>query len=754
MAASAVAAIAATAVVGLSIGGLQYRRTVLDHARREQASITALRGEATASLTQASDAMLRNDLTSARVTLAVLREKVAHQPRLRDLAQSVDSLFGQIDERLARSRGIDADRARLDAFRRQRIAALQHSTKVGGLALSGDREALRRAARAALACFAAHSPGDSWELAALPSSLRAGERTEIADGCYELLLILADVEPTPEESLRRLDQAARMHTPTKAYHLRRSACLTRNGDLAGAEQERKQAEALEPVTAFDHFLVGQERLERRDPTSAIQHLNAALELEPDHFWAQCFAVACALELGLPGEAKVRLTACLQRERQSAWLYLLRGIASTQVAAAALDLAKKSPSQQPALRTQTDLQLEAADGDYRHALQLLEQEPSTKLHYILLVNRGVLWQTRGVFDKAAESFEEAIGLEPDEPEAFAAIARVYQARGDASEAVKQYGRAIAVKADRAALYRGRAEVNLSRKDRTTAHQAQALADLEAAIRLDEPGSRALARDHTQRAGLLLLDHRRADALAACEAALAIVPDSDEALRMRIEILLGMERFEDAVRSCDTLLSRRPPSVSLYELRSLARAGARDYPGAISDATEALALAPEKTALLSRRGWLYIVSDAPRLALHDFEEVLRRDGSSADAYNGRGFARLRLGELGPAVADAERALGLGKPSARDFYNAARTYARAAIIASADVRRTGSSGVAIVNHYQDRAVVLLREALQSLPAAERDSFWRNVARNDPALNLLRRRVLFLGPVGQPERDTESPP
>jgi serine/threonine protein kinase/tetratricopeptide (TPR) repeat protein len=750
-AASMLVAIGAAAVLGSAIGGLQYHRSWRDQDRREKARVTALQTAGTADFVRARDAYLRNDLTSARVVLTALQQRVAGEPALRDLAQQVGTLFRQIGDRMAQERAREADRARYEAFRRHRTEALRHDIFFTGLGLQSSRDTTRGAARAALDLFAAPGSGDAWELGALPTSLRPSERAEIAEGCYELLLILAEAEATPDEGLRRSEQAARLRPPTMAYHLRRVACFTRKGDLAAAEKERHQAHERQPSTAFDHFLIGQERLKHQDPKSAIEHFNATLEREPDHFWAQCLSAICALQLPSPGEAKARLNACLQREDRSAWLYVLRGFASAQVADALVDLTKKSPAEDRTLKRQANLQFEAADGDYRRALQLLAQAPSGELHYILLVNRGVLWLKRGDFDRAAGYLQEAIRLNPREVEAIAALAQVYHRQGDADKAFEQYSRAIALNADRAALYRGRAMVELSRKESTKANRARASSDLEQAIRLEEPGSRALARDHTNRARLFVLDHREADALAACEAAIKLVPDSEEAHRLRVEVLLKLNRFADAIRSCDTLISQQKPSASLHELRGLARAGMKDYAGAISDATAALALAPEATRLLSRRGWLYIVSDATRLALHDFEEVLRRDPSTGDAYNGRGFARVRLGEYRQAVADAEKAVCLGRPAARDYYNSARIYAQAAVIAAADVRRTGTVGVAMVKEYQDRAVVLLREALKKLPASERQSFWRDAARNDPALGALGRRVMSEELAAQAEVSSE---
>ncbi len=150
------------------------------------------------------------------------------------------------------------------------------------------------------------------------------------------------------------------------------------------------------------------------------------------------------------------------------------------------------------------------------------------------------------------------------------------------------------------------------------------------------------------------------------------------------------------------------------------------------------------LLFRRGSLYLITDAPRSALRDFEEAIRLDPSNADAYNGRGLAKVALGQHQEAVADAFKALELGEPTPRRLYNAARVYAKAAIAATGDVRRAGRDATFVVTRYQDQAVALVRESYNRLPAAQRASFWRDVIQTDPALTVLRRRLRAIEPAG----------
>ena len=132
-------------------------------------------------------------------------------------------LLAQIDGRLDEDRTRRQDHARYQEFLHKRTAALLHETQFTGLDLAASREATRRSARAALAVFADSGPADSWTLAPLPASLSQPEQDEIKEGCYELLLILADAVDQPDQGLRFLDGAARLRPPTQAYHLRRAA---------------------------------------------------------------------------------------------------------------------------------------------------------------------------------------------------------------------------------------------------------------------------------------------------------------------------------------------------------------------------------------------------------------------------------------------------------------------------------------------------------------------------------------------------
>jgi tetratricopeptide (TPR) repeat protein len=700
---------------------------------------------------RARQAFTQEAISQTKEDLAAFRQTIKDEPRLRDVLGRVDNTQVQLGQRLEEMRVREAnlerertERARNEEFLHKRDQAFLHKTQFTGLNLLSNQGETRRWAKAALAVFAAPGSGDSWTLGPLPTVLSPRERDEVKESCYELLLVLAAAVDEPEVGLRFLDQAARLLPATHAYHMRRAACLDRRGDAAGAAQERRQAERLPATTAFDHFLAGEEQYRRRAWSTAIGHFDAALQLQPEHFWSHCLSAICCVNLGQFREAKARLNACFRPETGFAWLFVLRGFASAQIAAVNRDAAQKYPADASRLRTEADLQFQAAEADFRRAADLLQRDPNEELRYVLLVNRGLLWFQRNDMARAKADLLAAITLNGRQCEAHATLAQVYQRQGQPDDAVVQYGRAIDLRPRWAALYRGRADVQLARQNPTPAQRAQALSDLEQAIR-EEPDHHVRARDHTNRARLLLRDHREEEALAACEAALKAFLDHVEAHQLRLALLRKGKRYAEVIRSCDDLLARQKPSSDWYELRGLAKEALGDHAGAIADVTQAITLSPNSAPLLARRGELYLITDAPRSALRDFEETLRLDPNSADAYVGRGLARAALGQHQQAAADAAQALRLGEPTPRRLYNAARIYAKAAIAAAADVRKRGQDAVSLVARYQDQAVALIREAIKRQPAAQRASFVSNVVRADPALATLRHRLRSLELAGQ---------
>jgi tetratricopeptide (TPR) repeat protein/tRNA A-37 threonylcarbamoyl transferase component Bud32 len=721
--------------------------------RGEAQRVASLAARCGRALFQAQDDVAKERWTDARLKLSNLLTQLQPEPALGHIRDQAAGLLALAEQGLEaeRSRAGDGQRHRL--FLQRRDEAFFHATRFTGLDLPANLQATRAAARAALGVFARAGPDDDWTLPALPTTLGPQERADIGEGCYELLLILAEAvgqalpgeEPKAQadRGLQVLERAARLRdSPTRAYHMRRAACLARKGDRAGEAGAVAEAQRIEPATAHDHFLDGQESYRRGEWSAALEHFETVLRSQPDHFWAQCLAAICAIQTKQYGMARLSLNACLRRAPEFVWLYLLRSFASGQSAVQARVAGKALGIEDGSFEAGVENRFEAAETDYRAALERLERKPSDELRYILMVNRALMRAQRGRLDEAVADFQEAIRLDGRPYNAYAGLAQVFERQKKWDDAQAGFTLALARNPGWPPLYRRRAAVQRGRQDASPAHRAAAMSDLEDAIRHEEPGSPELARDHTGRGELLRGSGRLEEALAACDAALAIVPGDDQAHRLRALVLLDLKRYDEVIRACDAALAHRKRWADIHEVRGLARAGRGDFAGAIDDYSHALMLRPGRPGVLTLRGLAYVVSDSPRLALRDFDEVLRRDGSNAEAHGGRGLALARLGDHQGAAAAAEESLHHDPTSPRRALNAARIYAQAVLVVAEDVSRNGPVAVSLVGRYQDRAVALVKRALERTPADRRAALGQGEVSADPALRPIQRRLRMLQP------------
>ena len=649
---------------------------------------------------------------------------------------------------------IDAARRSLEQFRRLRDEAQLRDTQFTGVGQLRDLGATRRAARAALDAFASPRPDGEWAPAEIPASLSPRERDEVEQGRYELLLIWADAvaQPAPgedprrqaEQALRILDRAARLHAPTRAYHLLRASFLTRLGDAIGADRERRIAESIPAVDAFGHVLQGQLLYHQRNWPAAIAEFEEALRAEPGQFRAQLLLAVCQLQAQHPDAARANLTACLQREPGAISLYMLRGFAYGEEGYEKLRQARESTPRPPSLVNEANGLFDSAEADFRTALAM---NPDVDERYGLLVNRGALRIRTQRLDEAVADLSQAVALKPGQVAAYITLGQAYRLQGRVDEAIEQFTLGIALKPDMPALYRSRALARLDRGRSRGGPEARDLAldDLSEAIRLGRPGDPEFAADRARRARLLHQAGRHQEALADAEDALRAAPDDPDALVLRVKSLQELKRFDEVIGACDDALARGRPSAELLELRGLAKAGREEYSGAIQDYTQALALEPGRPKPLIHRGWAYTVSGAPKLALADFDEAIRIAPDEPDAYNGRGFARVLHGQHKLAVADAEESLRHGPADHRTAYNAARIYAKAAEAAIAEAPRGGRGLLRQAEDYQDSAQALIRLAIERLPEDRRAAFWRDVVQPDPALAAVRQRPKFSQLAGQ---------
>jgi tetratricopeptide (TPR) repeat protein len=369
--------------------------------------------------------------------------------------------------------------------------------------------------------------------------------------------------------------------------------------------------------------------------------------------------------------------------------------------------------------------------------LLKEQPDPEAHYALYNNRAVTRLGQKDYTRSVEDLRLAIAMQPEQYQAHFTLSQVYQAGKKVPEALASLDKALEVAGKLFArkeldvgtlivLYRHRYRLHLERED-----TASALGDLQTMLALPGLEARERARAQRDRGHLLFRAGKLDDALAAYDDALKADPREANVVHWRAELLLKQKRYREAVAGFDRYLSGGgKPLARVYRGRALARVQLGEHQAAVGDFTLALALEPDDVGLRLQRGRTYLACQAWQLAAQDFDAVLQSDARSAAAYQGRGTARLQLGHLREAADDAEQ---LARHAGKDK---ALFFGGACLLTQVAGQIDGSKpGEARRNrlHFQERAVALLRELLDGLPAGERGDFWRKTVQPEEALRPL---------------------
>jgi tetratricopeptide (TPR) repeat protein len=274
---------------------------------------------------------------------------------------------------------------------------------------------------------------------------------------------------------------------------------------------------------------------------------------------------------------------------------------------------------------------------------------------------------------------------------------------------------------------------------------AAASLTAITTLELPAA-ALAKALAEKGHLYARASKFSEAITAYDASLdqdANAPGRLNILTARAECLLKVKRWPEAAQAFDEVLrSGAPGKANHLAGRALARLRQEppDRNGALADLTLALALQPGNRAVRTQRGRLALTFGQTQLALADFNEVLAQE-QTLPALLGRAQALATLGQHEQAAKDAENALRLPGISAVEKYTAAEVFAIAVGYLDETSRTHAPTTVEEQTRarYQDRAVELLRAALQALPAKERSGFWASYPARDRTLSPVRSSAGF---------------
>jgi serine/threonine protein kinase/Tfp pilus assembly protein PilF len=665
------------------VAAVEDKRSAIEAqaARSDSERKKELRDDVTAQLEMAETTLTRHgDAASAQAMLSKTETILRDEAGMEDLLVQVREQLTRASAEVAHQRNMQQASERLARFDRLLDRARFYGSQFTGEKPLTNAKQAKEAALAGLGEYELTDKGPV-ELKAIPDVVRGlgeGQRVHLQAGLYELGLILAESEaqlaelgPEEERDGQRV-QALQWLARTEAGGLRsrvlyelRAEILRLQGDTAAADAARTAAQEVSPQTAWEFVSLGElQRKTAGDPLSALPFYQQALEKDPKYSLALYFTGVANLlhvqQLEAPAgggrEADVRgyltasitaFTACLAERPDFAWPLLLRAVAQSSLGEdgqADADFALVSRS------------VENGDGVL----------PGSLYAYGLAMNRGAVRLKQQRYDEALADFSRAAAVRPDQPEPLINLSLVARAREADDEALVLLTKALALDTRNAQAFRLRGDVQQRLGDDGAAER-----DYRKWLGLEQaPRGQAAALTEIgklyQRAGTLT------EAIRAYRE--AILLDDSRAMTHRLlgEALLANKQPGEADAAFSRAVELSEPVGDLYRARGLTRASQGRYRDAMNDYTRSLELESSPN-ILTRRGWAYLLQ-AKSLALADFDEAIRLNPENGDSYNGRGFARVLMGQVDSAVADAEQAVQRGPKAFEIYFNAAAILAQA--------------------------------------------------------------------------------
>jgi tetratricopeptide (TPR) repeat protein len=649
-------ALAAAAVVVLALAGAGW--WWYDRLQQAQTARRAtLKGQVRESLNSARTLVAENKLASAREKLAQARA------RLGDDRAVLADLLAEVEAGVAE---LDTFQEFLDLIDRARQAATVPGL---GPALATDSWN-GRAGTAAPARTGEWRPAaavpfvlgalkrynvlerDDWTGSLEGSFVRSQQVQHIRRVAYEELLWLADdvlsrqqdhrsegklsPEAAARQALVYLGTAERAHAPTHALYALRARCRETLGEETAAQADRQQANQTPPTMALDHALRGQAAYAAKQLSASVRAFEAALHLEPTHYWSLMSLGYCLCDLGQSAddfaEAARVFTGCILNRPQHAHAYYCR--ANAYLNLRRYEEAEADNSKAIALDPKHALAWFARGVIHRNMGQrdkaLSDHSEAIRLNPKLLQawnDRGVAHHELRQLDAAIADFNKAIDLDPTFAIAWSNRGNSHHEQGKLDEAFADFNKAIDLDRTLAPAWSNRGNTHYKRDEFD-----KALADFTEAIRLDP--KYALAWFNRGNAY-----HK----LGQPDKALA---DFTEAIRLAPEHALAW--YNRGIISCQSQPDK-----------------------ALTDFTKAIALDPKYAPAWYGRGLAYHLAGQPDKAIDDYSQALQLNPKRVSAWTNRGNAYLELGQPDKAIDDYSKAIALEPTSALARYNRALAY-----------------------------------------------------------------------------------
>jgi tetratricopeptide (TPR) repeat protein len=397
-----------------------------------------------------------------------------------------------------------------------------------------------------------------------------------------------------------------------------------NGDFDPALSDLNQAIKLQPMLPeayVDRSLI---YIAQADYSHSLSDLNQALRLEPNSAVASNNRGMVYLQIKNYDQAIVDFTQALSKLRAST------------------DSSKTIP---PNTR-----QLGSINFD--RDVPVVNFAFSEFSDYMVYINRGTAYLSKGDADRALTDFTEAIKVRPSYPFAYINRAAVYFKKGDYDQAIADLSQVIKLQPDFALAYMKRG-VGYYFKGNTD----RALVDLNQAIKL-QPNSGVF---YTTRGEVYAErgDHDQA------------IADFNQAIKLQADFQTYLDRggsylkkgdYDHAIADYNEAIKLKGDEAGFYNNRGWAYAQKGDFDHALEDLNQALKLKPDQASFYDTRALAYAGKRDYGQAMADYNQALKLKPDADYAYYGRGVVYRALGDQQKAIADFKKTLELTKDSKR--------------------------------------------------------------------------------------------
>jgi tetratricopeptide (TPR) repeat protein len=438
-------------------------------------------------------------------------------------------------------------------------------------------------------------------------------------------------------ALTYLRQAEAAPPLTAAFYRIRAACHKALADEAQSRKDAELARQTPASIALDHYLLGVAAFDAGKKAEAVEHFEAALRVEPGHYWSLFWLGHSVAALGQSDHdyaaAVAAFSGCLLKRPDHAYAYSSRGNAYAQLHrhAEAVSEFRKALQLRPddpfahanmgeALRRQG--KLVEAEAEMREALRLRPE-----MHEVHS-NLGTALSEQGKFTEAVAEFHEALRRRPGYSRAITNLVITHYNCGNGladhgkmAEAEVQYRKALELKPDYAD-----AHCNLGNALQEQGKPREAEAEHRESLRLQPKDPLA----HISLGNALAAQGKLPEAMAEYHKALRLRPDEPKA-HYNLGTALGAQgKLGEAEAEFRQALRLRPDYASARSNLGITLASQGKLADAEAEFRAAIRLRPDMPEAHGNLGNVLQEQGKLTAAEAEFREAIRLRPGFADAH----------------------------------------------------------------------------------------------------------------------------